>query len=60
VAVKKKKRAPPPPCEEPEPEPKDEAAGQRALRPVDEKIGEPRDNLKRRGEWFRRRSGGGS
>lgn len=28
------------------------------IKPVDKKIGEGRDNLRRREEWFQRRSGG--
>jgi hypothetical protein len=63
---KKKKKAgtvPPPPCAEPAPETAPEpkkGAARRSVQPVDEKIGEPPDNLKRRGEWFRKRTGGKS
>jgi len=39
-------------------EPADSAGGS-PLESVDRPIGEERDNLRRREEWFRRRSGGG-
>ena len=46
---------------ESESEAKDEDSSSSAppLRKVDKAIGEERDNLKRRQDWFRRRSGGG-
>ena len=39
---------------------KDEASGSDAieLEPVKSKKGEPEDNLKRRAEWFQKRTGG--
>ena len=39
---------------------KDEASGSDAieLEPVKSKKGEPKDNLKRRAEWFQKRTGG--
>jgi hypothetical protein len=29
-----------------------------SIKPVKKKIGEPRDNLRRRAEWYQRRTGG--
>jgi hypothetical protein len=37
---------------------KDEPESDSKLRPVPKKIGEGTDNLRRREEWFKRRSGG--
>ncbi|MGH9931153.1 MAG: hypothetical protein ACREA9_18245 [Pyrinomonadaceae bacterium] len=41
---------------------KDEASGSEEveLEPVKSKKGEPDDNLRRRAEWFQKRTGGGS
>jgi hypothetical protein len=38
--------------------PADDETADQAIKPFGEKIGEDRDNLRRREEWFQRRSGG--
>ena len=45
-----------PTCPQPDDRPLQE---KRSLKPVSSKIGEGDKNLEQRGEWFRRRSGGG-
>lgn len=48
-------------CESKDQEPKhrsgDEEGPRAVVAPVREKIGEDRDNLRQRGEWFQRRTG---
>ena len=39
-------------CDKPE----EEARPAPAIKPVKKKVGEDKDNLRRRGEWFRRRT----
>ncbi|HKQ04707.1 MAG TPA: hypothetical protein VJ464_06215 [Blastocatellia bacterium] len=42
----------------PDQSPPDDETPAHSIKPFGEKIGEDRDNLRRREEWFQRRSGG--